>query len=33
VVISAVGESGKILRDFEIADLGDRVEALEGKVR
>ena len=29
VVISAVGESGKILRDYEIADLVDRVESLE----
>ena len=31
VVISAVGESGKILRDFEIADLVDRVESLEAQ--
>ena len=31
VVISAVGESGKILRDFEIADLVARVEALEAQ--
>ena len=33
VVISAVGESGKILRDYEIADLVDRVESLEAKLK